>query len=383
MNFLLVNYEYPPIGGGGATASQAISYALRRAGHEVLVLTARFGDLPQHEIADGITIHRIRCRRAHPNQSTSREMLSFLLAAARALPRILQQQHYDAAIIFFSFPCGPIGLLAKYLRRVPYVVSLRGGDVPGAEPELATTHKLLQPLRRLILRNSVAVVANSNGLREMSLAADPIPVSVIPNGVDTEFFCPATDNPKSSGAPFRLLYVGRFRSQKNLSYLLKQLADPDLRKEYAGRLKLDLVGEGPMRAELEQCAMKLGLTSEITWHGWLRREQLREMYRRCDCFVNPSVYEGMPNSVLEAMACAKPVIASRVPGNEAVVQSGTTGFLFDLGEPGAFHRCLRSMINDPARAQKMGHAGRYWVEREFSWDRVAAAYAQLFEQRAA
>jgi glycosyltransferase involved in cell wall biosynthesis len=379
VNYLLVNYEYPPVGAGAATATKAIAHALGCAGHEVHVLTGAYAGEPSHSTEDGVTVHRLPCRRARRDRSNVREMLGFLGAGLVALPGFLRRHQVDGAIIFFSFPCGPIGLFARLLKRIPYVIALRGGDVPGTEPELATVHKLLKPLRRLILRRSSAVVANSNGLRDLSLAADPLPVGVIPNGVDTEFFRPPERSSTTGETkPFRVLFVGRFQSQKNIGLLLDEFAQ--LRNQSARPVQLHLVGDGPLRAELEEHAGQLNLNSEIVWHGWLGRRELRDVLQSCDCFVNPSLYEGMPNAVLEAMACAKPIVASRVPGNDAVVQHDMTGFLFPLHKPGLLRESVSALIDDPARAEEMGRLGREWVIRDFSWKKVALAYAELFER---
>lgn len=374
MNYLLVNYEYPPVGAGAATATKEIAQALSEAGHKVLVLTGSYADLPRWSTDGNVAVHRVPCRRARADRSNVREMLSFLGAGLFALPRLLRKYPIHGAIIFFSFPCGPIGLLGWIMKRIPYVIALRGGDVPGAEPGLARMHRLLRPFRRYILRRSTAVVANSDGLRKMSVTADPMPVRVIPNGVDTEFFYPPAQHRPSDC--FRIVFVGRFQAQKNLALLLEQFAQ--LRDEAGGRVELQLVGDGPLFDELQALAASLRLNGEITWHGWLAREQLREVLQSCDCFVNPSHYEGMPNAVLEAMACAKPVVASRVPGNDAVVKDSETGFLFRLDSRTALGDSLRSLMNDPGRANEMGLAARRLVERDFSWKKVAAAYAGLF-----
>jgi len=121
-----------------------------------------------------------------------------------------------------------------------------------------------------------------------------------------------------------------------------------------------------------------GIEDDLVWHGWVSKDRLREIYRSADCLVNPSLYEGMPNVVLEAVSCGLPVIASRVAGNDTVVRDGETGRLFKLDDPEAFQAALREMIADPERAKKMGQKGLAWVREEFSWRRVAQAYADLF-----
>jgi glycosyltransferase involved in cell wall biosynthesis len=260
--------------------------------------------------------------------------------------------------------------------NVPYVISLRGGDVPGNEAALDFLHGLLAPLRRFIFQRSIAVIANSPGLKEMSERADPFPVQVIPNGVDTDFFHPPATRDEAADRPFAFLFVGRFQIAKNLFYLFDHVAS--LKRSGAGSFVLHLVGDGPQHDELQNHAKKSGIEDCLVWHGWVDKNRLREIYRNADCLVNPSLCEGMPNVVLEAMACGLPVIASRVPGNDAVVRHGKTGRLFDLDEPEAFQTVLREMMADPGRAREMGETGRSWVVSDFSWRKIAQAYADLF-----
>jgi glycosyltransferase involved in cell wall biosynthesis len=365
MNLLLINYEYPPVGGGAATATQAIARALAAQGHSPHVLTARFGDQPAESEEQDVRIHRIPARRRRIEACSILEMGSFVASALLRIRSLVRRHRIGGVIAFFSFPCGPV---ARWSDR-PYVVSLRGGDVPGAEPGLARMHALLAPLRRLILRDACAVVANSAGLSAMSEAADPVPVQVIPNGVDTTLFRPGP-GPAASGT-LRLLFVGRFQAQKNLSWLLRQLAGSSVPP-----FSLTLVGDGPLRAELQAEAASLGLSPHLEWLGWQSREQLAALYPRHDVLVNPSLYEGMPNVVLEAMACGLPVVASRVPGNDTLVHDGVNGFLFPLSDAPAFASALTKLATADRRAP-LGRNALATAE-SFSWASVASRYAALF-----
>lgn len=376
MNILLVNYEYPPIGGGAATASAAIARELTALGHRVTVLTSRFREHKGTSFQDQVRILRCPALRRRADRSGLLEMLSFLVSAGLRLNSAIKSGRVEAAIVFFSFPCGPLGLWGRMTMGVPYVISLRGGDVPGNEAALGPLHRLLAPLRRLIFRKSIAVVANSEGLKAMSEQADPWPVQVIPNGVDTEFFCPAAIGGVSKTGPFAFLFVGRFQTAKNLFYLFDHMAL--LKHSGAAPFVLQLVGDGPQRDELEAHAKKVGIDKDLIWHGWVDKGRVLEIYRNAGCLINPSLCEGMPNVVLEAMACGLPVIASRVPGNDAVVRHGESGWLFELDKPEAFLAALRSVMENPDLARRMGRTGRAWVLEEFSWRRVAEAYAGLF-----
>lgn len=376
VHILLINYEYPPIGGGAATATASIAEHLTSLGHAVTVMTSRFRNL-KGEIEEG-DVRVVRCPaiRKRPDRSGILEMLSFLISAFLILGSVIRRHRIEASIVFFSFPCGPLGLWGLKRGNVPYVISLRGGDVPGNEAALAPLHRLLTPLRRLIFRRSIAVVANSRGLKEMSERADTYPVQVIPNGVDTDFFRPAENRDHKDHHPFAFLFAGRFQTQKNLFWLIDQIAS--LKRSGTRPFILHFVGDGPLRDRLRDHSKNLGIEECLVWHGWVDKDGLREIYRSADCFVNPSLYEGMPNVVLEAVACGLPVIASRVAGNDEVVRHGETGWLFDLDEPAAFLTALRTLMADPELARRMGQKGRAWVLDDFSWGRVAHAYADLF-----
>ena len=374
MNILLLNYEYPPVGGGAATATRALAHSLTTLGHKPIVLTARFGDLPAIAEEDGVRVIRVSSHRSRQESASIFEMISFVLAAGSAVRRIIRSEHVDGIISFFSIPGGPVAWWAWKGTDVPYIVSLRGGDVPGAERGLHLLHTLLSPVRRQVLRSALAVVANSEGLRTMSSRADPVPVSVIPNGVDTDFFRPA-DTTRAAGAPFRLLFVGRFQPQKNLVWMLKQIAA--VVSESVRPLELDLVGDGPQRRELEEIVKNLQHGPIVRFHGWLDRRELRELYQAADLTLNPSLYEGMPNVVLEAMACGCPVLASRVAGNDAVVLDGVTGWLFALGDTVAFRDRINALIAHPEIALQFRVGSRRRAVEGFSWLKTAQSYLDL------
>jgi glycosyltransferase involved in cell wall biosynthesis len=375
MRILLVSYEYPPVGAGAATAGGAIAKALTELGHRIIVLTGRFKGLPPRYEDQGIIIHRIPSLRRRMDRSHVLEMASFLAAGLMFVPKIVRTHGIEGSIVFFSMPCGPIGLLGRWVCRTPYIISLRGGDVPGAEPSLNFLHRFLRPIRRTILKNSVAIVANSNGLRKMAETADPFPVQVIPNGVDTEFFTPPPSRPARNNSVLRILFVGRFRQQKNLPFLFRQLAHLP-----ATTFELHLVGDGPEKQRLKGLARKLGIASAMTWHGWISPGALPQIYQSADCLINPSLYEGMSNVVLEAMACGVPVIASRVPGNDELVLDGDTGFLFDLREPAALVSAL-AQLRDAGLRRRMGTSARNRAVNFCSWHNVARQYLELVSTR--
>jgi glycosyltransferase involved in cell wall biosynthesis len=342
------------------------------------VLTSRFGNLRGWADENGVSIYRCPARRMFPERSNISEMTSFVFGAIASLPKVIRRLRPDACIVFFSIPGGPAGLLARLIWRVPYVVSLRGGDVPGSEFTLKWTHRLLTPLRRMILKYSRAVVANSVGLKQLTERADPYPARVIPSGVDCDYFCPG--DPRADSLSFRVLFVGRFHAQKNLVALVEQFGAAS-RKLPGRALHLEIVGDGPQHGEVEAKIAELALQDQVALLGWLPREELLKAYRRTDCLVNPSIGEGLPNVVLEAMACGLPVIASRVAGNDTLVKHRDNGLLFDVNRPAELGECLAILASDAGLRRAMGLRGRAMALADYSWSSVARAYAALFIER--
>jgi glycosyltransferase involved in cell wall biosynthesis len=381
MRLLLINYEYPPVGGGAANATAHIAHAMAALGHSPIVLTGAYRSQFGRSRVDGVDIIRVSARRARPDRSGLFEMATYVVAAAFALPRVLRTERPDAAIVFFSMPCGPLGLLAQMWAHIPYVISLRGGDVPGTEASLNWVYTLLTPLRRLVLRKAVSVVANSFGLKALSEATDPVEVEVIPNGVDTDFFRPRERREEPNKRVFTFLFVGRFQAQKNLLFLLDAVVV--LRRGAVSPFQVVIVGDGPMGPELRRRCTALGLDEIVTWFGWCSKNLLLAHYQAADCFLNPSLYEGMPNAVLEAMACGLPVVASDVPGNDAVILPGETGFLFEPGDLTQFVALMHRLLAEPMTARDMGGTARTRVAANFSWVSVAEQYVGLLDNASA
>jgi len=366
MRILLINYEYPPIGAGAASSARLLAVGLAGRGHDVTVLTSALGPASERE-EDGVRVVRLNTGRTSADRADIGQMGRFLAAAALRVPRLGRRA--DVCLVYFSMPCGPLGLLARLTCSTPYVVSLRGGDVPGAEPELARMHALLGPVRRLVLCRAATVTANSEGLRRMSLAADPVPVAVIPNGVDTDRFSPGPTRREND--PPVCLFVGRWRSQKQLGFVLRCLAEA---RKSGCYVKLRLVGGGPEEADLRALARNLHLEDAVSFHPWCGREDIVDHYRGADVYINLSLYEGMPNTVLEAMACGLPVLASDVAGNDAVVRDGVTGRLVPPGDMDAAVRALCALAADKDGRLAMGRAARAAAESDFSVPAMVAAY---------
>jgi len=364
MRILIINSEYPPIGGGAGNASAHLARQWAAAGQDVSVLTAAYANLPRTERREGVYLRRIWAFRRRLDRSSAVEQIIFMLVSTLWVVFQLPRQRPDVIVAFFGIPSGLAAWAANRLAGIPYLVSLRGGDVPGFRPyDFAPYHRLAAPLIRMIWRRARVIVANSTGLSELARAFERrVPLRIISNGVDLAYYAPTT----RGWNPPHLLFVGRLVYQKGLDLLFQALGGL---RDHPWELRL--VGDGPQRADLQALAEKYQIAGRVHFENWLGGAALLEKYQQANLFVFPSRHEGMPNAVLEAMACGLPVIATRIAGNEELVADGETGLLTPTEDAGALRRALAQLLTDAGLCQRMGAAGRARVEQDYAWNQIA------------
>ena len=169
MKILLINYEFPPVGGGAGNATQNLAREFINLGNEVMVVTSSFSGLPSDEIIDGYRVVRIPTKREYLSQCSPSELPLFCWSAFIHLPKIIKKWRPDKTIAFFSIPSGIIAYYLKLIYKIPYIVSLRGADVPGFwKDRMKFLHWLTLPINKLIWKKAERVVANSHGLKEIA-----------------------------------------------------------------------------------------------------------------------------------------------------------------------------------------------------------------------
>lgn len=196
---------------------------------------------------------------------------------------------------------------------------------------------------------------------------------VIPNYVDTDHFHPDAGRPVHER---RVVFVGGMRPQKNLESLVEAAA-------LAG-VGLDIVGDGPLRVRLEETAARYG--ADVNFLGRVSNRNLPALLRGYPVFAMPSLYEGHPKALLEAMGCGMAVLGADAPGIRELLRHGETGFLAGL-DARALAQALETLFADAGLRERLGQAARREVELRFSLDRVAdmelAVYRDILETRSA
>ncbi len=373
MRLLFINSEYPPVGGGAGNASANLARLFVEMGSEVTVITCAFDHLSRDELREGVRILRGPASRRRADRSDALEQSIFIVGAVWRSIAFVRRSKPDVVLAFFGVPSGVVAWLLKIAFGIPYVVSLRGGDVPGFRPyDFWLYHKLAAPILRLIWHGAAAVVANSTGLRDLANAFDATAdIAVVANGVDIQRF----GSVHRTWTDPRLLSVGRIVHQKGLDLALAALGGlKDCDWEWK------IVGDGPELPVLQAMIREQGLGDRVHFLGWLKPADVEEAYARANLFLFPSRDEGMPNAVLEAMASGLPVVATKIAGNEELVIDGETGILVPVEDVVALGRALRELLLDGGRRERMGQAGRERVEREFAWAKAAERYQSILKK---
>ena len=243
--------------------------------------------------------------------------------------------------------------------------------------------RMLRRIYRPWVDHYVAVSASLAGFLQTGVGVPATRISQIYNGVDTERFAPvgarASDSPFDSDSHFVIGTVGRMQAVKDQLTLVRafiQLAK--LRPRGLSRMRLVLVGDGPLRSEAQRLLHEAGL-NELAWLPG-ERSDIAALMRGMSLFVLPSRGEGISNTILEAMASGLPVVATSVGGNAELIDDGVNGALVAPEEPQAMALRLAEYVDSPRLVESHGSAAREKVEARFSLARMMAAYDQLYRR---
>ncbi len=268
-----------------------------------------------------------------------------------------------------------IALAAARLRKRPFIA--RCGYLPsnnaersyGAESPEA---RRAQALERHVFSGADRVVVTTPAIRQKILhryQLCPDCVRVIPNYVDTSLFAPAPCEARRSN---RVLYVGRLEEEKNPRALFEAVEGLNV--------ELVVVGKGSLGEALVRESRERRLS--VTFLGNVPNDQLPQLFNSAAAFVMPSLIEGHPKALLEAMACARPVIGSNVPGIRELITTRVTGLLCEP-HPKNLRAAVREVLNDESLGARLGAAARAYVTERFSLDRVVEMESALLMEVAA
>ncbi len=274
-----------------------------------------------------------------------------------------------------------VGRLAALMARTPVVIFTAHNSIFYEEwPEWKK--KLFATVERFLARFTDKIITVSDALKQELMEREGLPakqLTTIYNGIEVEKFAAKVDTMsvrRSLNIPELGPVVGtiaRLAPQKGVSYFLKAAS---LLKEY--QVNFLVVGDGPLRETLEQEATELGLQNRVIFAG--QRENIAEILSVLDIYVLPSVTEGLPLTILEAMAAGKPVVATRVGGVPEAIAEGKTGLVVPSRDPEALAVALAGLIGERDRLIRMGANGQKHVKEKFTVSMMVEKTKQLYNQ---
>ena len=371
MNILMLNYEYPPLGGGASNATHYIlkEFALWNNIEVDLVTSSPTTKFETEEIGKNIKIYKLPVAKKSVHYWTQKEIIAYSLKAYWYIKKSMRIKNYDLIHAFFGIPCGAIAY--RFRKEIQYIVSLRGSDVPGFNERFSSQYIFLKPIIRRVLRNAAAVIANSRGLKELALKTDrDAKINIIYNGVNIEDFSQRNEREKGD---IIILTVARLIKRKGIADFIRAI--PAIVKERQN-IKVRIIGEGNTENELKALAQKLKVSQYIDFLGYVPHNEISNYYMSSDIFVLPSKNEGMSNTVLEAMASALPIITTDTGGTKELIDGN--GIVIPGEDPDAISNAVLNLINDHKLRENMGMKSRKIAEG-MSWKNVAGAYYNLYK----
>jgi L-malate glycosyltransferase len=370
LRLLLVVDSHFPGNGGTEAQAQLLAELLQARGHRVQVLAPHLDKArPLTETIRGIAVERLPYPRL--------KSLGALILIARFARRLLRDRgKYDAVHIHLAKNLAAGAGLVQPWLGIPVMVKVSGAwEFEGGVLDPTLRRNPLVALLNACIRRVAFVQAISQKTRQKLLAAGypERRIQMIPNAVDVSLFDRIERKPPHPDRPLRVIYVGRLQPVKGVAVLVAawryvQAAIPAAR--------LVLVGDGPLRGELERQIDTLGIRSSVELPG--RSSEVPRLLRTADVYVQPSFQEGLPNSVLEAMSAGLPIVATRVSGNEDLVREGGNGKLVAPGDPQQLARALIEVLADPALAQRMGLASRHFIDSRYAASLVLGLLEQAY-----
>ncbi|RKY07227.1 MAG: hypothetical protein DRP56_06080 [Planctomycetota bacterium] len=370
MKILMLNYEFPPIGGGGGKAHLNLLKEYSKTDDlEVVVLTSKptLG-FEVEQFSDNIQIHKIGLHKKSLYYWRKVEVLEWLFKAYPRYKKVLDSNQYDLVHAFFGFPSG--WLCYRSRKKIPYIISLRGSDVPGQNKRLGLDYKLLSPVFKKIWNNASALIACSNGLKERALKFLPVAgIGVIANGVDTGKFKPVKVNDSNS---LKLITVGRLSETKRVDLLIDAV---ERMKKQGTDVSLVIVGDGRLRNSLEQQILSRKLSNNIIITGFVKADDMPQYYSRSDLYISATMQEGMSNAMLEAMASGLPIVTTKCEGVDELIDDN--GIVVEKAEGDYIAKVIMELIDDNERYKKMTLTARGKAE-QFTWEKVAEQYIECY-----
>lgn len=377
MKILMVNYEYPPLGGGGGVAAANLAREFVRLGHHVDYVTTHYCGMARQEVIEGVGLYREPVLgRKDLHTATIISMLAYPAVAIRRSLALGRRVRYDLVHTHFAIPSGPGGLALSRWWKIPNVLSVYGGDIyDPSKPYSPHRHPLLKRVVRRVLNQAALVIPESRDLceRTVQIYGTRTPLCCIPLGF-VPHPCERPSRAELGLAEERLYAIA-------VSRLIPRKAYGDLLRAFAlaavENLELLIVGDGPEETGMRALAAELGIASKVRFLGYLGEADKFRYLGVADFFALSPLHEGFGIVFQEAMASGLPIVTTNAGGQVDFLAEGRNALLSPPREPEALARSIAEMAARQELRQRMREHNLMDIRGHFI-DTVASRYLEAF-----
>jgi glycosyltransferase involved in cell wall biosynthesis len=378
LKVLIINYEFPPLGGGGGVATFDLALEWKNHG-DVDVLTSHFAGLKSAENVDGFNIYRSKIFfRKSRDAATFVSMLSFLVTGFITGFKLCRKNRYDVINTHFAVPSGPLGYLLGRIFRIPNVLSLHGGDIYDPSKKLSP-HKsrIFSRIVKFILNRADRIVAQSSNTRDNTIKYyQPVKeVEIIPLAFHPPIIGKSgRDKLGMDKNSFYFITVGRLVKRKSIDTILNAMSG------IAGKkIKLLILGDGPERDYLEELAGKLDLNDRVMFTGYVTDSEKYSYLKNSNVFILTSLHEGFGIVFMEAMFTGMPIVCTNHGGQVDFLKHGENALLFDVGDIESCRKNMMKIYKNGELYKKMIRNNKIKV-KDFYAENISDQYLKIFKE---
>ncbi len=376
LKVLVVNYEFPPLGGGGGVATYDLAVEWTREA-QVDVITSSYRGLPSFEIMDNINVYRVKIFfRKSRDEASFFSMFSYLPMAFFKAIQLCRKKRYDVINTHFAVPSGPLGYILGRFFRIPNVLSLHGGDIYDPSKKLSPHRSyFFRRAVRFLLNRADRIVAQSSNTRDNALRyyKPEKDISIIP----LAFHPP--EIPRASRVDahidendFILITIGRLIKRKAIDTIIKSLN----RINYKN-IKLVIMGDGPERENLTRLVKEMHLKDRVTFLGYVSNDVKYRHLVVSNLFVLTSLHEGFGIVFMESMYCGLPIVCTNHGGQVDFLKDGENALLINVGDVDACAEAIVRFYEDKELYANCSMNNKNKV-MSFYAENVAKEYIKLF-----
>lgn len=359
MKIAILVYMFPPKWCGGAElASYNIAKNLAQKGHDVHVITLWDEDFPKISFQDGFYIHRVHGKRIR-FFSTFFLLMNIFFHLKSIKPNIVHVQQ-------ISLMCIP-AFFSKKLLKKPYIVYGRGSDVYHMS-------FFWRKISKVFLKNSDKVIVLTENMKRELQKIYFGEILVIPNGIDLNNYRNLLKSNSKINNKKIIIFVGTLSPLKGLKYLIKAMKIIHTKMENA---ILMIIGDGEDRKSLKELVTTLDLEKEVIFIGKIPNNDVSKYLIEADVFVLPSISEGFPNVILEAMAAGLPIVSTNVYGLSEIIINEENGYLVEPKNPQQLANRLLQILENPLKSKNFSNNNIEEVKK-YSWNNIIGYLEEVY-----